>query len=46
MKHLFGRVYFKAPCFIGFKLYNRKLVIILNSLLLVIIIAMVVIGLK
>lgn len=34
MKHLFWRIYFKKPCFIGFKLHSKALVYLLNFVLL------------
>jgi len=45
MKHLFGRVYFKAPCFIGIRCNSKGTAIILNVALGAIVVTMIVIAL-
>ena len=41
MKHLFGRVYFKKPFFIGIKLYSKAAVVAGNILLAIATVAII-----
>ena len=45
MKHLFGRFYFKAPCFIGIRT-NTRLGMVLGNLALLGIIIILIIALR
>ena len=42
MKHLIGRLYYFKPCFVGFKLYNRKAVVVGNIILALITVAIII----
>ena len=49
MRHLFGRFYFKAPCFIGIRCDSRRRAIaynIIGLVLMVTIIALIITGVQ